>query len=395
MTLEYGLLLVLLFQGVFAAVNVWFFVPLRNKSRVSEQLNKKLSVLIPARNEAHNLEALLMSLTLQDDLNFEVIVLDDHSSDDSLEIIRRFALRDSRIMALRGQGLPEGWLGKNYACHQLSNAASGDVLIFTDADTVWSPDGVCLIRGAFERTRADALSAWPEQICLDPLSRLIQPLQQWSLLTFLPMWFVPWRAFPLAVAANGQLIAFKKEMYEQVGGHARVQNSVIEDMSLARLVKRNGGRFALLNAAGVVRTRMYQSVAETWAGYAKNAYPAFGANPLALLLVLILNLCLYVLPWGLMMFEFNPSTVMLVVLSLVPRVMADLSARYDLRWSLLHPISILAWTCISLHSVLWYVRGHVRWKNRDYDLRQPGVVKRNNTTLVLESDFKTRPKQRS
>jgi hypothetical protein len=210
------------------------------------------------------------------------------------------------------------------------------------------------------------------------------------------MWFVPLRAFPLAVAANGQLLAFRKALYQQIGGHAQVRGSVIEDMSLARLVKRRGGKFVLLNAAGVVRTHMYQTIQETWAGYAKNAYPAFGANPLALFLVLFFNLGLYVLPWFWLALHPQPEVLLLVVLSLVPRVLADLVAGYDLRLSIFHPVSVLAWTCISLQSVLWYITGKVTWKGRQYDLRKPAKDLRSKHPSLLDTaEFKPRQKRQS
>jgi chlorobactene glucosyltransferase len=388
MSLELGLWLLLGFQAGFALLNFPFFAPLRRRNNLKSQSIPRVSVLVPARNEAGNLERLLASMHLQDDQNFEVIVLDDHSSDASLEVVRRFAVQDSRVVALSGQELPNGWLGKNFACHQLARAATGEILIFTDADTKWAADGVRLIRQAFERTTADALSAWPEQACHDPLSSLIQPLQQWSLITFLPMWFVPMRAFPLAVAANGQLLCFRKTIYQKIGGHAAVQRSVIEDMSLARLVKRNGGKFVLLNAVGVVRTFMYSSLQETWAGYAKNAYPAFGANLLVLFLVLSFNLILYVLPWLLLAFKPNLETGLLVVSSLFPRFLADVVSGYGWRLFMFHPVSILAWTCISLQSIVWYMTGRVRWKGRAYDLRQP--ANSNSVSLLETGEFPRR-----
>ncbi len=393
MNLEGGLLLILGFQAVFALLNLPFFAFLKRKNKVVSQTISRVSVLIPARNEAGNLERLLTSLKSQDDQNFEVIVLNDHSSDDTLQVVRRFAREDSRVLALTGQDLPTGWLGKNFACHQLSLAATGETLIFTDADTQWASDGVRLIREAFERTQADALSAWPEQACDDPLSSLIQPLQQWSLITFLPMWFVPVRAFPLAVAANGQLLCFSKNTYQQIGGHAAVRGSVIEDMSLARLVKLNGGKFVLLNAVGVVRTFMYSSFQETWAGYAKNAYPAFGANLIALFLVLIFNLILYVLPWLLLAFNPNLETGLLVLLSLFPRFIADVVSGYGWRVFVFHPISVLAWTCISLQSVFWYTTGRVRWKGRAYDLRQ--TSKDAQSVSLLQTAERPRQKRSS
>ncbi len=393
MSLEFGLLLLLGFQCAFALLNLPFFAPLRRKNKIMPQTMSRVSVLVPARNEAGNLERLLSSLKSQDDQNFEVIVLNDHSSDGTLEVVQRFAKEDSRVVALSGRDLPRGWLGKNFACHQLSGAANGEILIFTDADTHWASDGVRLIRQAFERTQADALSAWPEQDCHDSLSSLIQPLQQWSLITFLPMWFVPIRAFPLAVAANGQLLCFRKNMYQKIGGHAAVRGSVIEDMSLARLVKRNGGKFVLLNAVGVVRTFMYSSFWETWAGYAKNAYPAFGANLLALFGVLGFNLMLFVLPWILLVVKPNLETGLLVLLSLFPRFLSDVVSGYSWRLFVFHPVSVLAWMAISIQSVLWYGAGQVRWKGRAYDLRQPS--KPPQSVSLLETSEHPRQKRSS
>jgi chlorobactene glucosyltransferase len=393
MNLEFALLLILGFQAGFALLNLPFFVPLRRKNKIMSQTISRVSVLVPARNEADNLDRLLSSLKLQDDQNFEVIVLNDHSSDGTLEVVRRFARQDSRVVALDGEDLPKGWLGKNFACHQLSGAATGEILVFTDADTQWASDGVRLIREAFERTQADALSAWPEQESRDSLSSLIQPLQQWSLITFLPMWFVPIRAFPLAVAANGQLLCFRKNMYQKIGGHEAVRGSVIEDMSLARLVKRNGGKFVLLNAVGVVRTFMYSSFQETWAGYAKNAYPAFGANLLALFGVLSFNLILYVMPWILLAFKPNLETGLLVLLSLFPRFLADVVCGYGWRLFVLHPVSILAWTGISLQSIFWYTTGRVQWKGRAYDLRQ--ASKPAQSVSLLETAERPRHKRSS
>ncbi|NJK46366.1 MAG: glycosyltransferase, partial [Pleurocapsa sp. SU_196_0] len=192
-------------------------------------------------------------------------MLNDRSEDATERVARRFATVDSRLRVLEGAALPEGWLGKNWACHQLALAATGDVLIFTDADTKWAAGAPNAIARALETSDAHGLSAlcaWPAQVVADPVSRLIQPLQQWSLVAFLPLFFVPVRAFPIAAAANGQCLAFTRAMYERIGGHARVRGDILEDMALARGVKRAGGRFVLLNGASVIETRMYSSARE-------------------------------------------------------------------------------------------------------------------------------------
>ena len=329
-----------------------------------------MSLLVPARNEAVNLEHLLPSLIAQEYANLEIIVLDDHSSDGTLAVIRNYAALDSRLLPLEGADLPPGWLGKPHACQQLSRAASGELLIFTDADTLWSPDGVGLIVNAFASTDADALCAWPEQECTDPLSSLLQPLQQWSLMAFLPLALVPARRFPMAVAANGQCLAFTREMYNRIGGHSGVCSSVIEDMALARNLKNARGRFGLFNAAGVIRTRMYTSVGEAFAGYAKNVFPAFGASRLAFAAVMLLNLILFVAPWVWLIVQPGLEPAFAVLLSLLPRTLSDRASHYPSGLSLLHPLAILIWAVVGLASWHRYERGAVSWKGRSYDLRE-------------------------
>jgi cellulose synthase/poly-beta-1,6-N-acetylglucosamine synthase-like glycosyltransferase len=361
-------------MAVYAVLNARAWRNLRDLPQPSEAPQPRVSLLVPARNEASNLERLLPSLMAQEYANLEVIVLDDHSNDGTLEVIRRYAALDSRLVPLEGADLPRGWLGKPHACGQLSRAASGELLIFTDADTHWSPDGVRLIVNAFAATNADALCAWPEQECTDPLSSLLQPLQQWSLMAFLPLALVPAKRFPIAVAANGQCIAFKREAYNRIGGHTAVRSSVIEDMALARNVKNVRGRFQLFNAAGVIRTRMYGSVNEAFAGYAKNVFPAFGASRLAFTAVMLLNLILFVLPWMWLIGQPGLEPAFAVLVSLLPRALSDRASRYQPGLSLLHPLAILAWAAVGLESWHRYKLGTVGWKGRVYDLREPRVT---------------------
>jgi chlorobactene glucosyltransferase len=361
-------------MAVYAVLNARAWRNLRelpqSSSPYSSPDQPRVSLLVPARNEASNLEHLLPSLIAQEYTNLEIIVLDDHSSDGTLAVIRKYAASDSRLLPIAGADLPRGWLGKPHACQQLSRAASGKILIFTDADTVWSPDGVRLIVNAFAATDADALSAWPEQTCTDPLSSLLQPLQQWSLVAFLPLRLVPARYFPVAVAANGQCLAFRRETYTQIGGHTGVRSSVIEDMALARNVKNARGRFGLFNAAGVIRTRMYGGVHEAFEGYTKNVFPAFGASRLAFMAVMLLNLILFVAPWIWLVLQPGLEPAFAVLLSVLPRTLSDRASHYPHGLSLLHPIAIFVWALVGLESWHRYRRGTVAWKGRSYDLRK-------------------------
>jgi hypothetical protein len=247
--------------------------------------------------------------------------------------------------------------------------ATGDVLIFTDADTFWQPFAASSIARELVTKSADALCAWPSQRVEDNISRLIQPLQQWSLIAFLPLFFVPLRSLAVAVAANGQCLGFTRAAYRRIGGHEAVKNSVIEDMALARAVKKTGGKFLLFNGASSFETRMYANETEAFEGYAKNVYPAFGAIPAAFFLASSFNVLMYILPWLLLPFNL-PLALLAIACSITARVISDVRNRYDLLWTLLHPIGIAVWAWIGLESMRRYRAGRVRWKDREYDLRR-------------------------
>lgn len=371
---------------VFAVVNAVVLRRLTDYARAPMPQDPPLvSLLVPARDEERNLERLLPSLAAQDYPCLEIIVLDDHSSDRTASVIASFAARDSRFRALEGSTLPAGWLGKNWACHQLAQAARGDILVFTDADTTWRPDGVRLIVQAMTRTGADALSAWPQHPTTGWFSGLVQPVQQWSLLAFLPMTLVPVRAFPVAVAAIGQLLAFRRRAYDLIGGHGAVRAIVIEDMALARNVKRAGLSFQLMNAVGTVSCRMYSGAREVWDGFAKNVYPGAGATP-ASMLGLIGVVWLVVLgPWVWSISSLASGARMLepviaVILSLIPRILSDWRYGYRPGWSALHPLSVLSWTLIALESWRRYASGNVHWKGRRYDLRDAANAARDEVS---------------
>lgn len=360
--------LALIAQGAFAGfavLNAFWWRDLEPNLEPSSY--KRLSVLIPARNEARNLETLLPSLLESPLHNLEILVLNDRSSDGTAAVVQRFADSDARVRLLEGLDLPAGWLGKTWACHQLSQAATGDALIFTDADTRWDKGAPGAIARQLEG--CDALCAWPRQAIADPISRLIQPLQQWSLIAFLPLLFVPARAFTVAVAANGQCLVFTRPCYDAIGGHEAVKRDVLEDMALSRAVKRAGLKFALLNGANAITTRMYSSADEAFNGYAKNVYPAFGGTVPAFAVAAAFNIALGVAPLAWLLTAWTPEALICVLLSFVARAISDWRCGYDLRFTALHPLGLLVWLWIGAVSMQRFKAGKVSWKGRSYDLR--------------------------
>ncbi len=369
------LLVVLVLLAVHATANALLLHRLKDFSKaVLPERLPRVSVLIPARNEAENLSALLPSLIAQDYPNLEIVILNDHSEDSTQSIIEQFSAADRRIWSVKGKALPTGWVGKNWACQQLADNASGDIFVFLDADTICTSRMVGEIVSAMHNLKAQAISAWPQHLVNTRLARLAQPVQQWSLMAFLPFGLVSNNNYPMAVAAIGQLLAFRRKCYEAIGGHESVRGSIIEDMALARRIKGVGAKFALLSGVGSVASEMYKNDAEVNQGFAKNIYPAFGASPINLMLVVLVFATLYLAPWAwLIRSVLSAENVLLPLLavgfSLYPRVLSDWRFGYPVWLAFTHPLSLFAWSAIALESWQHHMAGHVIWKGRDYDLR--------------------------
>ena len=254
-----------------------------------------VSVLIPARNEAARIAATIGSVLAQRDVTVEVIVLDDASADATVDVVAAVAGDDRRLRTLTGTPLPPGWMGKPWACHQLGQAARGDVLVFVDADVRLEPHAVAAAVDLLRRHGLALVSPYPRQEAVTTAERLVQPLLQWLWMTFLPLrWAERPRPASMA-AANGQFMVFDAGAYRSIGGHSSVRARVVEDVWLARAVKRTGRRAAVVDGTSLATCRMYGNWNELSEGYSKSLWAAVdspgGAVSLATLLAV-----LYVLP---------------------------------------------------------------------------------------------------
>ncbi|MBB5236208.1 glycosyltransferase [Deinococcus budaensis] len=317
----------------------------------------RVSLLVPARDEAHNLPRTLPGLLAQG--ADEVLVLDDGSRDGTAEVAARLGAR-----VLRGQPLPPGWHGKPWACQQLGEAASGEVLIFTDADVEWQPGALGAVLHELSRSGADFLSVYPRQHNLTPGERLLTPLVDAVLLTFLPLPLLRF-AHPSAAAANGQLIALRRETYRQVGGHALVRAELLEDVAFASRVKARGGRLALALGREVLGVRMYRSYPDSLAGFGKNAGSFHGRSRALLLASAGWHVAAYTLPW--LLPAQAPGVRLLRALGLAERTAVNLLTGRrtlpDLAEGLLGPVTPL----LALPVYRRALRRRVAWKGREYE----------------------------
>jgi len=342
-----------------------------------------VSLLVPARDEAQNLPRTLDGLLNQQYPNFELLVLDDNSSDGTFELIQDRAQNEPRLQALRGSPLPSGWIGKNWACQQLAEHSRGEILIFTDADVEWQPQAlenlVGLMAAAGNRAALDCLTVWPTQHTVSLAERLVVPLMMFSVIAYLPELAVRKIPWPVFAAANGQCLAFWREAYIQIGGHRTVRQRVIEDVGLAWEIKRHGLRLAMALGDGLISGRMYHNWAEVRAGFAKNILAGHGGMPAFLLLSTAFHWLLFILPWfwlagGLLLgVGFSALTIPLAMIGLgvgtraLSGVATASRAVHGQRVldALLMPVSVGMMTIISALSIWWhYHDGGPQWKGR-------------------------------
>lgn len=269
---------IVVFQGVVMLVVLGnALVLIRPPRRRDAAPTPRVSLLVPARNEAANIGACVRAALAQTYPDLEVIVLDDRSEDGTGALLEAERARDDRLVVLAGEEPPDDWTGKNWACHQLSVAARGDVLVFADADTAFTdPDAVRALVAAMHAHRVDLLSGLPRQVLGTLGETLLVPMFYWALLSFTPLVMgVAWRR-PMFATAVGQLMAFRRAAYVAIGGHAAVRGEVVDDIALARRIAGAGRVARVMDATDLVRCRMYRSGREARAGFGKNLFAAFG-----------------------------------------------------------------------------------------------------------------------
>ncbi len=236
----------------------------------SARSSTRVSVCVPARNEAANILTLLGSLVAQDHDDFEVIVVDDGSEDGTGDLVEQVAARHPQVRLLRAPPLPEGWTGKNHALHVAVAASVGEVLLFVDADTEHHPGAVRTVAVAMDRG-LDVLVVLSGQRVPTLWEQVVNPFFWGFLLSLVNPVAAEDPKRPDDAMGNGQFAAFRRGPYLTVGGHGAVRDRIIEDVALVRVLTRAGARYALRVGPNLTQTRMYRSLGDIWRGFSKNA----------------------------------------------------------------------------------------------------------------------------
>lgn len=360
------LLITILFAFTAAAVALYNLVTrpvLEFRRRTSMHSKPLVSVLIPARNEAHNIERVLYTVTQQTYRNIEIIVLDDHSEDRTREIANSIAHVEPRLRVTGGKQLPGGWTGKNWACHQLSREAKGEILLFIDADVQLAPEAISSAVVQMSGHRLSMLSVFPTQIMQSFGERLVVPLMNWLLLSFLPLRLVADSPNPKFVAANGQFILMQRDIYHSIGGHDAVKDKVVEDMEIARTLKRNGNRIMTLLGGDLVSCKMYNGAKDAATGFTKNFYAGFDI-PKSLFMLMLFGLLIVYLGPFIALIE-NVLFVYPILFIVLNRLFISIASQQSPLYNIiLHPVHMLIMTIIGIRSVETFAQGQILWKGR-------------------------------
>ena len=335
----------------------------------------RISVLIPARNEEARLRPCLSTLSDSDYPILEILVLDDHSTDGTAQLVEQRIKGDSRIRLLSGKPLPEGWVGKPWACHQLSQEAKGDYLLFVDADTRFSDITIADAVNLAHQEKTDLISLWPYLESVTWSERLVIPFVHLFILFYLPHWAKgSLRCFG---AANGQFVLFRRDAYEKIKGHESVCNHMGEDIAIARNMRAAG--FKVLNLDGTnpghsiafVRCRMYTRFSEVWEGFTKNLYPSFDGNFFAFFFFQSIQAVVFLAPFILLFTPFRGPLVWTEI-AIIFALRISLAHRFRQSYlgALLHPFGQLLVITIALNSWLQSLRGRLPWKGRHYPHNQ-------------------------
>jgi len=344
------------------AVTLFNFISdpkLRKINRMQEDL---VSILIPARNEEANIIALLQSIDRQDYPNYEVIVLDDDSTDATYALCKEFAARHPKFSIIKGKPLEAGWLGKNYACHQLAQQARGNYLLFLDADEQVDDH---LINSAVHRIKSKNLalfSLFANQEMRSLGEHTVVPLMHYLLLNLLPIRLIYLGKNPSFAAASGQFMLFDAALYRQYQWHSQSRDRVVEDVEIMKLVKSQKLKGESLLANGLITCRMYTGYQEAISGFSKNFLAPFNYSIPGFICYLMLVICGPLL----VIATLNlPLILMMCGLILLSRIMISFASGQNAFYNtLLHPAQMASLLIVGIFAIQNHLTRNTVWKGR-------------------------------
>ena len=366
-------LLILFFSGYTVIVSIVNLFSFQRPKPLTPNTNSLISIIIPCRNEEENIEASVESILNQDYKNFELLLIDDNSTDNTWKIIDKLSKKYSQIKSFKGKKLPANWAGKNWACHQMFQKSKGDFLLFIDADTKLINYAVSSGLRHIEDNNLEFITLVPKRKILNFTDYLIWIMVSWFILSWIPIYLAKKLPFGIFAAGFGQFLLFNREAYEKSGGHKKISNMVLDDFELARSVKSNGFNSDILDGTNLIETKGYESAIQAVDGHAKSIFATFRYNILIFLLAFFGLILLFYVPWlNLIAYffeiELSAQHIIISLLSIIfifsSTLLSSKSFSMSIFSSFLYPFAMLVLLFSGYRSFLSSFDGDIKWKGR-------------------------------
>ncbi|WP_227395355.1 glycosyltransferase [Jeotgalibacillus aurantiacus] len=354
--------LILIVFLIVSIVNILTMPSMHRKSNA----NDHVSVLIPMRNEEKNAEAVIQSVLHSSHQNLDIVVLNDHSTDGTGDILKKF---QDNITVIEGSELPDSWVGKVYACHQLSKQAKGEYLLFIDADVRVAPEAISQALWLQKKYDAGLVTGFPRFPVRPLLGKLLVPLQHFFIFFHLPNLIANSTLKPAFTAAHGAFMFFERGAYFSSGGHSAVSGSLVEDVHLTRVLKKKGYRCILANVTNSVTCKMYDANKDVWEGFLKNVFNGIGKSKAGAAGVMLFYFAFYFLPLPFAIYGLTGDYIWIIPLLVVwaQTFLIDIATKQSPFHFILMPFSALALIALLSASMMKSIlnKGYT-WKGRVY-----------------------------
>tara|TARA_B100001029_G_scaffold153583_1_gene137283 strand:+ start:3317 stop:4504 length:1188 start_codon:yes stop_codon:yes gene_type:complete len=357
--------------ALLSIVNLFFI----RRALISDPLKNQtalLSILIPARNEEANIGRCLYSLIDQSYKNIEIIILDDDSNDSTFSIAKEISKKDKRIKIVKGMPIEKGWLGKNWACHQLSNIAKGDMLLFIDADTKLQSKTIEETIAEMEESDIDLITLFPKRVTSTAVDKIISVTVGWFIFSCLPILFS--NKNPIFSSAFGQYLLFRKGAYFSIGGHESIKDNILDDFELGRSITREGFNLKVFDGTDRISTFSYSSEREAIDGLSKSIFPFFSNKVVPFFLLWILFMSMSIVPLLLIfgdLFQIRLSRSKEIMAFLIwgsltlSWVISSYRSKQGLLPGIFFPVVTTVTAVLGIFSVLTFLFNNVVWKDRN------------------------------
>jgi chlorobactene glucosyltransferase len=331
-----------------------------------------VSVLIPARNEEKNIKKCVTSLLGSNYPHLEIIVCDDNSADRTYEIVEELSRRHPKLRVIKGEELPPGWNGKNWACHQLSQAARGQWFLFSDADTIHRPQSVSLALAVAQKRKSVFVTCIPRFITKTWAEKLYFPVIHFVFVALLPFKMINYSKDSRLSFGMGPFLFINKGFFFSWGGYKAIKADIVDDLAMAKKVKENKGRISILDGTGFLDVRYYTSFKEVWNGFSKNSYEAIGKATHYLILILLACYYLFIYPYLSLWVAVDSHQRLtlpifqVLAISLI-KLILSLRFKINIFYGQLHPLTVVFALLILLNSFrLSFFKKKFEWKERLY-----------------------------